>query len=178
MEEPCISPELIERCKKQDEQAYCVLVDMYAKRCFGYFYRMTGKREISNDLLSELFMKLVTKIGSFKGGSFEQWLFTIASNVFYDHLRKQKRDAKLIEAQQKQIAGEEYHKPKDDDRSDELAAHLSKLDEPTRELITLRFYSDMSFKEIAQSRGEPIGTVLSKVHRGLAKLRQYMEQKI
>jgi len=178
MKEPCISPELIEKCKKQDEQAYCILVEMYGKRCFGYFYRLTGNREISNDLLSELFVKLVKKIASFKDGSFEQWLFTIASNVFYDHLRKQKRDSKLIEAQQKQLAWEGHHEPRNDDRSDELTAHLLKLDEPTRELLVLRFYSEMSFKEIAQSRGEPIGTVLSKVHRGLAKIRQYMEQKI
>jgi len=63
----------------------------------------------------------------------------------------------------------------DDERLDQLQKQLAKLDEQTRELIVLRFYSDMSFKEIAQLRKEPIGTVLSKIHRGLAKLRENIE---
>jgi DNA-directed RNA polymerase specialized sigma24 family protein len=54
---------------------------MYAGRCYGYFYRLTGDRDLSDELLSELFIKLVEKIGSYKGGAFESWLFKIASNT-------------------------------------------------------------------------------------------------
>jgi len=57
-----------------------------------------------------------------------------------------------------------------------LQIQLEKLDAETRELIMLRFYSQLSFKEMAEMRGEPIGTTLSKVHRGLKKLRERMEQ--
>ena len=53
-------------------------------------------------------------------------------------------------------------------------AKLERLDEQTRELILLRFYSQLSFKEIAKMRGEPIGTVMSKVHRGVRRLRELM----
>jgi RNA polymerase sigma-70 factor (ECF subfamily) len=52
---------------------------------------------------------------------------------------------------------------------------LAKLDAGTRELIMLRFYSQMSMKEIAELRSEPIGTTLSKVHRGLKRLREMMK---
>ena len=48
---------------------------------------------------------------------------------------------------------------------------LKKLDEDTVELLMLRFYGQLSFKELAELRAEPIGTTLSKVHRGLKKLR-------
>ena len=169
-----IPAELIEKCIKRDEEAFKTLVDLCAGRFYGYFYRLTGNAEISNDLLSELFVKLVSKISSFKSGYFEQWLFTVASNVFYDHLRRQKRDKKLIEEQAKNLATTSVDES-DDERLDQLQKQLAKLDEQTRELIVLRFYSDMSFKEIAQLRKEPIGTVLSKIHRGLAKLRENIE---
>ena len=60
-------------------------------------------------------------------------------------------------------------------RLDKLQVHLNRLDADTRDLILLRFYSELSFKEIAELRSEPIGTALSKLHRGLKKLRELME---
>jgi RNA polymerase sigma-70 factor (ECF subfamily) len=57
---------------------------------------------------------------------------------------------------------------------DGLQNALGKLDDDVRELIMMRYYSQLSFKEISQLRGEPIGTTLSKVHRGLKKLREIM----
>jgi RNA polymerase sigma-70 factor (ECF subfamily) len=56
-----------------------------------------------------------------------------------------------------------------------LQIQLDRLDKDTRELIMLRFYSDLSFKEIAEMRSEPIGTTLAKLHRGLKKLKEFME---
>jgi RNA polymerase sigma-70 factor (ECF subfamily) len=62
-----------------------------------------------------------------------------------------------------------------EDRLDKLQVQLNRLDADTRDLILLRFYSELSFKEIAELRSEPIGTALSKLHRGLKKLRELME---
>jgi RNA polymerase sigma-70 factor (ECF subfamily) len=66
-------------------------------------------------------------------------------------------------------------KHSEDDRADKLQKELDKLDADTRELIMLRFYSQLSFKEIAEMRSEPIGTTLSKLHRGVKRLRELME---
>ena len=63
----------------------------------------------------------------------------------------------------------------DGDRVDRLQVQLDKLDAGTKELIMLRFYSQLSLKEIARIRSEPIGTTLSKLHRGLKRLREMME---
>ena len=78
---------IIDGCKAGSAESFSLLVDIYASRLYGYFYRLTGNNELSDELLSELFAKLVLKIGSYKGGSFESWLFKIASNIFNDYLR-------------------------------------------------------------------------------------------
>ncbi len=149
---------------------------MYASRCYGYFYRLTGNNDVSDELLSELFVKLVEKIGSYKGGSFDGWLFKIASNIFHDYLRSKQRRKKLLDVQKEQLESQ-FTEPKqsDNEQIDKLQRQLARLDTDTRELIMLRFYSELSFKEIAQMRSEPIGTTLAKLHRGLKKLRALME---
>jgi RNA polymerase sigma-70 factor (ECF subfamily) len=162
-------------CSKGDEGCFTQLVDMYGKRCFGYFYRLTGSSDLSEELLSELFVKLVEKISTYRGGSFDGWIFTMASNIFHDHLRFKQRQTRLLDGHSKRIMSQSAGAAsgKNDD-ADKLQRALVELDSDVRELIMMRFYSQMSFKEIAESRREPIGTILSKVHRGLKKLRELM----
>lgn len=137
---------------------------------------MTGNNDLSDELLSELFVKLVEKIASYKGGSFDGWIFKIASNIFHDYLRNKQRRKKLLDFKKKQL-GLEITEPKqsDSEQIDKLQIQLIRLDMDTRELIMLRFYSELSFKEIAAIRSEPIGTALAKLHRGLKKLRELMK---
>jgi RNA polymerase sigma-70 factor (ECF subfamily) len=167
---------IIAGCKSGNTESFSQLVDMYAGRCYGYFYRLTDNRTVSDDLLSELFVKLVEKIGSFKGGSFESWLFKVASNIFHDYLRAKHRRSQLLDAQKSQLQSQTSEpRQSDSDAVDKLQLQLNKLDADTAEVIILRYYSQASFREIAQMRSEPIGTTLSKVHRGLKKLRELME---
>ena len=90
---------LVDGCKKGRPDCFSQLVDIYASRCYAYFYRLTGDTAASDDLLSELFLKLVEKIASFKGRSFEAWLFRVASNVFYDFLRENCAGKKCCKAE-------------------------------------------------------------------------------
>ena len=167
--------QMIAGCKKGVPECFSQLVDIYASRLFGYFYRLTGDNEASDDLLSKLFVRLVEKISSFKGDSFEGWLFKVASNIFYDYLRGKQRQKKLLDARKKQLESNNQKAQQfDSEQFDKLQIQLKKLDADTRELIILRFYSQVSFKEIAKMRSEPIGTTLSKLHRGLKKLRELM----
>jgi len=167
--------QIIIGCKNGDSRCFSLVVDMYASRFYGYFYRLTGNNDISDELLSELFVKLVEKIASYKGGSFDGWLFKIASNIFHDFLRTKQRQKKLLDAQKKQLESELTEpKKSNNEQIDKLQIQLRKMDTDTRELIMLRFYSELSFKEIAAIRSEPMGTTLAKLHRGLKKLRQLM----
>jgi RNA polymerase sigma-70 factor (ECF subfamily) len=162
-------------CNKGDEGCFTQLVDMYGKRCFGYFYRLTGNRDLSEELLSELFVKLVEKISTYRGGSFDGWLFTMASNIFHDHLRFKQRQTRLLDEHSKRIISQAAGVASGyDGDADKLQIVLGELDSDVREVVMMRFYSQMSFKEIAESRREPIGTTLSKVHRGLKRLRELM----
>ena len=168
---------IIAGCQKGDSESFCELVDIYAKRCYGYFFRLTGSKDVSDDLLSELFVKLVKKIAMYKGGGFDGWIFKMAHNLFYDYLRSKKRQEKLLEAKRAELEAEKYEvKPSSNELFDKLQCELDRLDKDTRELIVMRYYSQMSFKELAVMRGEPIGTTLAKVHRGLKKLRELMER--
>ena len=168
--------QIINGCKAGSAESFSQLVDTYAGRLFGYFYRLTGSSELSDELLSELFVKLVGKIGSYKGGSFDSWLFKVASNIFNDYLRGKQRRKKLLEVKKRQLKSQITEaKRSESERIDKLQIQLGKLNDDTRELIMLRFYSQLSLKEMAAMRREPIGTTLSKLHRGLKRLRELME---
>jgi RNA polymerase sigma-70 factor (ECF subfamily) len=169
--------QIISDCKRGSEDGYSQIVELYATRLYGYFYRLSGNAETSNDLLSEVFVRLVEKIGTYNSGIFDLWLFKIATNIFYDHLRRQQRQKKILDGHRQMLENEMAEgRQSDDGAIDMLQGSLGRLDEQTRELIVLRYYSDLSFKEIARMQNEPLGTVLSKVHRGLVKLRELMEQ--
>jgi len=166
---------LIQRCKKGDSQAFNDLIKRYSNRCYAYFYRLTGRADLSDELLSDLFIRLVRKIGSFESGSFDKWIFTVASNIFRDYLRRHYRQKRLLAEKADLLRNDPEDTVRTPEIIDELHIALEKLDPETAELITLRYFSQLSFKELAEIRGEPIGTTLSKVHRGVKKLRQIME---
>ena len=138
---------VIKGCQAGNPGSFENLIDVYANRCYGYFYRLTGNRDTSDELLSELFVKLVRKIKQYRGGAFETWLFKIASNVFHDWLREKHRQTRLLEAQ-KAHHGSHIARDKHADiyESDKLQAQLDTRDADTRDALMLRFYSQMSFK--------------------------------
>lgn len=175
-----MSPDLekiIAGCKKGSSDAYSDLVDNYSRKIYAYFYRLTGNSDVSNDLLGDLFLKVVKNIKKFKDGSFDGWIYKIASNVFHDFLREKQKQQK-ISSNYAEDSEFFYHDLQHEkvDMSQYLQAQLDRIDPDEREVILLRFYSDLSFKEIAEIRNEPIGTTLSKLHRSLKKLRSFVEQ--
>ncbi len=167
--------QIIELCRKGRPEGFSQLVDGYSNRLFGYFYRLTGNRDDSNELLSELFLKVVEKIGMCRPQTFDAWLFKTASNLFADYVRTKKRREKMLNQITKDIQTKTQPDRADDAITDKLTRQLQRLDGETAEIIVMRYYSGLSFEELAKVRKEPLGTCLSKVHRGLKKLRQLME---
>ncbi len=167
--------EIVRLCQKGDQKSFSRFVDVYSSRLFGYFYRLTGNRDDSNELLSELFLKIVEKIGTCRPEAFDAWLFKMASNLFTDYIRAKKRHEKMLNLVAKEIKTETQPDRTDDLMSDKLTRQLQRLDAETAEIIIMRYYSGLSFEELAKIRKEPLGTCLSKMHRGLKKLRQLME---
>lgn len=167
--------QVVKLCREGKASGFSQLVDIYASRLYGYFYRLTGNRDDANELVSELFLKITEKIGSCKVETFEPWLFKIASNLFMDYVRSKKRQEKMLNKMAQQCPTETLPDKDDGYLADKLTKQMRKLDAETAEIITLRFYSGLSFEELAKMRNEPIGTCLSKVHRGIKRLRQLME---
>ena len=181
--------DLIARARRKDPAAFDALVERYGPRLYGYFYRVTGRRTDAEDLLQELFVRLVGTIGQYEhDGRFEAWLFRIATNLIRDRIRRMRTWRQLRpEAIGYASHDDDLQAPSSDERHmgpaerlgraeelDRLQWALGQLPEPERMVVLLRHFSQMPFREIAEMMGTPLGTALARAHRGLARLRQLM----
>jgi RNA polymerase sigma-70 factor (ECF subfamily) len=166
--------------------AFDRLIDAYAARLFGYLQRVTGSRTDAEDLLQDVFVRLVRAIGRYEHrDNFEAFLFRIAANLCHDHRRRRRRDQSTASLD---AAGDEEEKasgsrilsgrpapPEQDLEQAETARRLqvalAALPAAEREVVLLRHFTDLSFKEIAAALGTPLGTALARAHRGLIRLR-------
>ncbi|MCH7813026.1 MAG: sigma-70 family RNA polymerase sigma factor, partial [Planctomycetes bacterium] len=99
--------DLIDRAQRRDPQAFDDLVERYGRRLFGYLYRLTGSRDDADDLLQEVFVRLVRTIGSYQhDGRFEGWLFRIATNLARDRIRRIRRAPAVMSLDTDQGAGD------------------------------------------------------------------------
>jgi len=179
--------QIVAAARKGSEEAYGNLIGVFGPGLLGYFYRNTGSRSEAEDLLQETFLRLVRGLGKYREKDrFEVWLFRLARNLLIDYWRKRKLiragdlggddgDGWLIETQAggddpvEALAGMEAR--------DELQAALARLSPEQRETILMRYFSGLSFEEIARTSDVPLGTALARVHRGLKQLKQLMVKK-
>lgn len=174
--------EIVAQARSNQAGGYEQLLLAYGKRLYCYFFHATGSHHDSEDLLGELMLRLVRVLEQYQDqGRFEPWLFRIAGNMVRDRVRRNQASP-LRGAQAPD--GLEHEPPASTppveqalltaETSVSLRAALEKLDPTTREMILLRHYADMSFREIAETFGCPLGTALARVHRGLRALRKYL----
>lgn len=183
---------LIQGAQNRETEAYDRLVERYAPRLYGFMYRLLGRREEAEDLVQDVFVRVVRTLDSYEhDGRFEPWLFRIAANVARDRIRRQTRsphwaslDAEthghrmVVEAGQDDQPAKKLGIEDSGDASHvagRLQAALEQLPEPERQVVLLRHYGQMSFADIAAMMETPVGTALARAHRGLAKLRRLME---
>ncbi len=183
--------DVIRRAQHGDATAFDQLVDAFSSRIMGFLYRLTGSREDAEDLLQEVFLRVVRVIVRYEhDGRFEHWVLRIAANLARDRVRQAKRSPKRASAprgddedrdgaSQFLDAFEGSDAPADNslihrENMDALNAALAQLPDGEREVIVLRHFSQMSFKEIAEWTHTPLGTALARAHRGLLKLRELM----
>ncbi len=179
--------ELIRRAQLQEPAAFESLVELFSGRVFGFVYRMVGSRDESEDLVQEVFLRIVRTIGRYQDdGRFESWLFRIAANLVRDRARSLGRRPGRMELREDDGGGDALEglarfesgpsRPMElKEDLNQMTAALAELPAAEREVIMLRHFSDMSFKEIAESMGTPLGTALARAHRGLQRLRAIMD---
>jgi len=167
------------------------MVDAYSARLYGFLYRLTGHRNDAEELVQDVFVRVVRHIEGYDhDGRFEAWIFRIATNLARDRIRRFSRRPDIgqlpgvgdelgsgIEEDRRKSAGV----PRPDaglevaEDVERLQGALDQLPTAEREVIMLRHYSQLSFAEIAESMETPLGTALARAHRGLAKLRRIMD---
>lgn len=180
---------VIARAQDHDPGAFDILIEEYGTRLYGYFYRQTGNREDAEDLLQDMFVRLVRGIDDYRHeGRFDAWLFCIATNLVRDRSRQTKRrgityvpesarggDDTDGLADYPDSAGIDPAEPLDRaEQVDRLQWAIGQLPDAEREVILLRHFSGLNFREVAEVMDTPLGTALARAHRGLAKLRELM----
>ena len=164
--------EIAARMAGGDEQAFDLLYDRYAKKVYAYVLRRVGDRHVAEDLTSDIFMKAFAARRTFTWRtSFSAWVYRIAANRVVDHYRAKKNDQPLDEeAENKAMVRFEGDVTFDRDALRRLLETLlDKLSERERHAVTLRFYAERSFEEVAQALGCTQNNATVIVHRALKK---------
>ena len=184
--------DLIRLAQARDPDAFDELVDRFGPQLFGFLYRLSGSRTEAEDMLQELFLRVVKRIDRYRHeGQFEAWLFRIATNLARDRLRRLQRtpesvpiddaDQELQNGRAVDLAvtgvasGDPGQAAALREQSDRLNLAIKRLPDDEREVVMLRHFSHLSFAEIAAAMGTPVGTALARAHRGLAKLRAMLQ---
>ncbi len=190
--------ELVARTRKGDVEAFNHLVSRWEKRLYNYLLRLlagrAGYREDALDLAQEAFLKAYQGIGTVEDAAkFAPWLYRIAHNLAFSHLRSQMTRPVLAEASEHGGQGEWGSEWSDDwkngssldrmlaqpafGREMELAVAraLESLPPEQREAIVLKVYHGFRFDEIAEIISCPVSTVKTRVYAGFSQLRALLE---
>ncbi len=170
---------ILRRAAAGDQDAWREVVDLYGRRVFGLIRAQCGSADLAEEITQSTFCTIVSKIGAYtEQGKFESWLFRIAMNRLRDEMRRRKRQAKPVEEETlTTLAGtatRDAGGAGDGGEVPSLRRALAQLSEADRRIIHLRYFGELSFKQIADLLEQPLGTVLARQHRALKKLRQYM----
>ena len=187
IEPPIDDQELIARCQRGDLSAYEPLVNKYRERVYAQAFNLTRNADDAHDLCQETFVKAWKSISRFRGqSSFYTWLYRIATNLGIDLIRsKEKRQTtEFDDALEKEETEENkpfahQHLPSDELQQKELGQAIddaiAKLTPEHREVIVLREFEGLDYKDIAKAIGCSIGTVMSRLHYARAHLQKILK---
>lgn len=174
--------DLVLRCLRGDDFAWEEIVHGYARRIFNLCYRYTGRREESEDLTQEIFIRIYQNLKTFRSatGSFQNWAMRLSRNLIIDRYRQAKRCPQFEGSQELEGMNlEDETKPSPQRRMEQaeasrfIAEALGSLSPENKEAIILRDLHGMGYHEMARVLGVPEGTVKSRINRGrLALARQ------
>ena len=165
-----------------DQAAWRTLVDRYARRVYALAKSRCKDADVAEEITQSVFATVAAKLADYtEQGRFEPWLFRVAMNRVRDHARRAKHRPRAAEPETL-----EQH-PAPDARPDALTPGgdtaralaalrqgIEQLSEPDRDIIHLRHHAGLSFNQIADLLGEPVGTLLARHHRALKKLRSIL----
>ena len=152
-----------------------VLFDRHHRALFDFFIRMTGQRNIADDLVQDVFFRILKYRKTFRDESwFKAWMFHIARNARFDYYRNHRGEAALDDdyadglRSSSPMPGQQFEH---EQQARLLECAMFKLSPDKREVLVLSRYQDMKYEQIAEVMGCEVGTVKTRVHRALKELR-------
>ncbi|HEV7301202.1 MAG TPA: sigma-70 family RNA polymerase sigma factor [Tepidisphaeraceae bacterium] len=169
------------RLKDGDDAASEELVRRYAQPLLRYLHRLSGSEHAAEELFQQTWLSVLEHVDRFNpsaGGGFRAWLYRIATNKANDLWRSRGRE-KNAKAGLKLVTDESFpdasHRMAGSEQEQKLKRALAQLPEPQRQVLLLRYYSELKFVEIAEMLGCPLNTALGRMHKAMQKLKQMME---
>ena len=164
-----------------DEVAWRRSVELYGRRGYALAKSRCKRADVAEEVTQAVFVTVASKLGSggySEQGRFEPWLFRVTMNRIRDEVRRIRRHATPTDpASLVHVSGEgppQRTAGEDDASLGALRAAMDRLTEADREIIELRHHGGMSFKQMADLLGEPMGTLLARHHRALRKLKELL----
>lgn len=169
-----------------DENALAILINRHESKIYGFIYSKVADREVSNDIFQDTFIKVIKTL---KGNSYNEegkflpWVMRIAHNLIIDFYRRNKKMPLFRETDEFSI----FSIMSDDSLtienkiiSDQVELDIRRLIEELpmdqKEVLIMRMYNDMSFKEISESTGVSINTALGRMRYAIMNLRKIIEK--
>lgn len=180
--------QLVKAYATGDNEAFDVLLKRHQDRIFNYIFRIIKNEDIANDIFQETFVKaiLTIKQGRYtENGRFPAWISRIAHNLIIDHYRQEKSE----NVQSADIEDVDIFNRKDlceatiedviiaDQIRDDVKYLIELLPELQREVLKMRYYQNLSFKEIAELTGVSINTALGRMRYAIINLRRLASEK-
>ncbi|MBR9847338.1 MAG: sigma-70 family RNA polymerase sigma factor [Algicola sp.] len=169
-----------------DEAALSILINRHKQRIYSFIYSKVYDRDITEDIFQDAFIKVIKnlKLGKYnEEGKFLPWVMRISHNLVIDHFRKNNRMPKFDNSGEFSIfsvlgdssLNAEKQLIKDQVECD-LRRIIEELPEDQKEVLVMRMYKDMSFKEISERTGVSINTALGRMRYALINLRKVIDK--
>ena len=180
--------ELVTAYANGDNEAFDALLLRHKTRLFNYIFQMVRDRDLSDDIFQETFVKAITTIkqGRYNDmGKFSAWLYRIARNLVVDTFRAQRNEGSLSTddtdcdiLNRRELAEDTIEDVMVDLQIEEdLRRLIDELPDVQREVLNLRYYRELSFKEIAELTGVSINTALGRMRYAILNLRRLAKEK-
>jgi RNA polymerase sigma-70 factor (ECF subfamily) len=171
---------LMERLRQGDAVAGDVLVKRYYSVLVRYLHRLAGN-EVAEELLQQTWLSVLDHADKFDpqtgSGGFKAWLFRIATNKANDHWRSRGREKAAYAGLTLVTDGAAPHagtRIEGTEQEQKLNRAIEQLPEAQRQVLMLRYYSDMKFVDIAELLGCPLNTALGRAHKAMIRLKELM----